>query len=106
MVSERFLAFRMATGEMRPRIKIDEAVIYDTATDAEIGDDVVIELTDGGHLVRELLARLDDALRLKQHSPSSVSFLPLRAVKAVYPVIARARPSFMDEIEARNGVAA
>lgn len=105
-MDERFLALRMPTGEMRPRIKIGEAVIYDTATEAEIGDDVVIDLHDGCYVVRELLARLDDALRLKQHSPSSVTFLSLHAVKAVYPVIARARPSFMDEIAAANGAPA
>lgn len=102
MPSDRFLALRMATGEMRPRIKVDEAVIYDTATEAEIGDDVVIELHGGGYVVRELLARVDGALRLKQHSPSSVSVLALDRVAAVHPVIARARPSFMQEIADAN----
>lgn len=103
-MSERFIALRMETGEMRPRIRIGEAVIYDTATEAEIGDDVVIDLQGGGYVVRELLARVDGALRLKQHSPSSVSVLTLDRVSHVYPVIARARPSFMDEIAAANEV--
>lgn len=101
-MAERFLALRMETGEMRPRIKVDEAVIYDTASEAEAGDDVVIELAAGGHMVRELVARIDGALRLKQHSPSSVSVLALDRVAFIYPVIARACPSFMQEIVDAN----
>ncbi|NPT36225.1 S24 family peptidase [Paraburkholderia xenovorans] len=99
---ERFLAFAMPTGDMRPRIKAGEAVIYDTHTEAEPGDDVVIELVDGGCIVRELIARTDDGLRLKSYSPPAVGALPAARVSAIYPIIARGSPAFMKEIEDEN----
>jgi phage repressor protein C with HTH and peptisase S24 domain len=99
---ERFLAFAMPTGDMRPRIKAGEAVIYDTQSAAEPGDDVVIELVDGACIVRELIARTDDGLRLKSYSPAAVGALPSDRVTAVYPIIARGRPAFMKEIEDAN----
>lgn len=99
---ERYLAFPMPNGDMRPRIKPGEAVIYDTLGDAEPGDDVVIELVDGGCIVRELIARTDDGFRLKSYAPPAVGALPAARVAAVYPVVARGRPSFMKEIEDAN----
>lgn len=99
---ERYLAFPMPTGDMRPRIKAGEAVIYDMQGEAEPGDDVVIELVDGGFIVRELIARTEDGLRLKSYAPPAVGALPTARVAAVYPVVARGRPSFMKEIEDAN----
>jgi hypothetical protein len=87
---------------MRPRIKVGEAVIYDTQGNAEPGDDVVIELVDGACIVRELIAHTDDGFRLKSYSPPAVGALPAARVVAVFPVVARARPSFMKEIEDAN----
>jgi phage repressor protein C with HTH and peptisase S24 domain len=101
---DRFLAFPMPTNDMRPRIKVGEAVIYDTHGNAEPGDDVVIELVDGACIVRELIAHTDDGLRLKSYSPPAVGALPAARVAAVYPVVARARLAFMNEIELARGV--
>ncbi|MFL9918819.1 S24 family peptidase [Paraburkholderia fungorum] len=103
-MTERYLSFPMPNNDMRPRIKAGEAVIYDTQGGAEPGDDVVIELVDGGFIVRELIARTDDGFRLKSYAPSAVGALPTARVAAVYPVVARARPAFMKEIEANQGV--
>jgi phage repressor protein C with HTH and peptisase S24 domain len=100
--SERYLHFAMPTGDMRPRFKLGEAVIYDTQGEAEVGDDVVIELVDGACIVRELIARTADGLRLKSYSPQAVGALPMARVAAVYPVVARGHPSFMKEIEDAN----
>jgi hypothetical protein len=65
----RYAALRMPTNDMRPRICVGEAVIYDTESKAEPGDDVVILLVDGGSIVRGLLGLTDDGYRLKSYSP-------------------------------------
>jgi phage repressor protein C with HTH and peptisase S24 domain len=101
---ERFLTFPMPTGDMRPRFKLGEAVIYDTHTSAVPGDDVVIELVDGACIVRELIALTGDGLRLKSYAPSTVGALPAARVAAVYPVVARASAWLMNEIKAAHGV--
>jgi phage repressor protein C with HTH and peptisase S24 domain len=100
---DRFMTFPVSNGDMRPRFKIGEAVIYDTQSEAQAGDDVVIELVDGACIVRELIARTADGLRLKSYSPQAVGALSAARIAAVYPVIARAHPSFMKEIEAEQG---
>jgi phage repressor protein C with HTH and peptisase S24 domain len=97
-MAERYLAFPMPTNDMRPRIKLGEAVIYDTQSEAQHGDDVVIELVDGGCIVRELIARAEDGFRLKSYAPPSVGALPAARVKAIYPMVLRGHPDFVREI--------
>jgi len=98
----RYAALRMPTNDMRPRIRIGEAVIYDTESQAEPGDDVVILLADGGSVVRELLGITADSYRLKSYSPAAVGALPAARVKAIYPVVLRGHPDFVQEIEHAN----
>jgi phage repressor protein C with HTH and peptisase S24 domain len=95
----RYAALRMPTNDMRPRICVGEAVIYDTESKAEPGDDVVILLVDGGSIVRGLLGLTDDGYRLKSYSPAAVGAMPAARVKAIYPVVLRGHAEFVQEID-------
>jgi phage repressor protein C with HTH and peptisase S24 domain len=97
-MTERYLAVRVDASDMRPRIKPNETVIYDSQALPEPGDDIVIELRAGRFIVRELVSMDAQAYRLKSYSPASVSTLTLDKVTAAHPIIARCKSSFYDEI--------
>lgn len=104
-MAERFVAVLAESHDMRPRIKMSEACIYDTQTEAAPGDDVVIDLASGGFILREFIGTEDKGYRLKSYSPAAVSVIPFTNVAAMYPIIARCRLSFYDEIQARRKAA-
>lgn len=91
----RYMALRMPNHDMRPRIRAGEAVVYDTHAPAEPGDDVVVCLVDGGSIVRELISTTSDGYRLKSYSPTSVGALHADRVTAVYPIVLRGHPDFV-----------
>ena len=105
-MTETIFALRIVNDDMRPRLKKDEVVIYDTVATAQAGDDVLVIRIDGGAVIRELVGLDTDRYQFKRINSHVETAVPRTKVTGVYPIVAIARPAFWAEIVERHDAAA
>lgn len=105
-MTETIFALRIMSDDMRPRLKKDEVVIYDTAAIALAGDDVLVIRIDGAAVIRELIGVDNNRCQFKRLNSHAEAVVLRTKVTGVYPIIAIARPSFWAEIVERHDTAA
>lgn len=96
MSAQSRYAVTVPNEDMSPRMFKDESVIFEKDRAPSDDDDVVIVLSMGTYLIRELVGMNEKDLRVRTYTPDAVSVIPLNTVAGVYPIVQRCLCSLDD----------
>lgn len=82
-------AVAVPNADMSPRMFKDESVIFDKDQEPRSGDDVVIVLSTGAYLIRDLVGMNERELQVHTYAPDATAVIPLNTVAGVYPIVQR-----------------
>lgn len=82
----------MAGSEMEPIFRNGDLLYANPGRPPAIGDDVIIEMSDGSGVVRRLAARAPDAVIVRKFNPLSEDKMLLASIKAIHFIVAVYRP--------------
>jgi SOS-response transcriptional repressor LexA len=83
-------AVTMVGQSMWPRFRAGRWLLVSPAAPVEVGDDVLMQLTNGNALIKELVGRSSSGIELRQFSPDVMFGIEAAEVKAVHKVIGEA----------------
>jgi len=80
-------AVRVPHDNMEPRHHAGHWVVFETDEEPIVGNDVLVEMHDGGRIVWRLDAVHDSEIEIAGYNPPVKMRLPLTHVSALYPVL-------------------
>lgn len=89
MSAQARYAVAVPTDDMSPRMFKDESVIFDKDREPRSGDDVVIMLSTGTYLIRDLVGMNERELEVHAYVPDATTVIPRNTVVGVYPIVQR-----------------
>jgi phage repressor protein C with HTH and peptisase S24 domain len=96
-------AVPVPSDDMSPRMLRNESVIFETDQEPRSGDDVVIVLSTGAYLIRDLIDMNERELEVHTYTPDTTTIIPRNTVAAVYPIVMRCFCS-LDELLEQAGL--
>lgn len=80
-------AIRVPHDNMEPRHHTGDWVLYETDEAPIVGEDVLIEMVDGTHIIWRLDAISGEQIEVAGYNPPVSKRIPLSHVAALYPVL-------------------
>jgi phage repressor protein C with HTH and peptisase S24 domain len=102
MTTENRYAMAVPNDDMSPRMRKDESVIFEKGRVPRPDDDVVIVLSTGAYLIRELVSMDESAVQVRTYTPDAATFISIAAIADMFPIISRCFCS-LDELLGRFG---
>ncbi|MFM0363724.1 hypothetical protein [Paraburkholderia sediminicola] len=93
-------AVAVPNDDMSPRMCKDESVIFEKDRVPRADDDVVIVLSTGTYLIRELVGMNERDVHVRTYMPDATAAISTNTVANVYPIVQRCFCS-LDELLAQ-----